>query len=45
MGSEMCIRDRVKEEISLLMNMVDDGEIYPSAAAQKILKKCIVETD
>lgn len=38
-------KEEVKEEISLLMNMVDDGEIYPSVAAQKILKKCIVETD
>jgi LAO/AO transport system kinase len=41
----MLDKEEVKEEISLLMNMVDDGEIYPSAAAQKILKKCIVETD
>ena len=29
----------VKEEMSGLMNMVDNGEIYSSAAAQKILKK------
>ena len=41
----MLDKEEVKEEISLLMNMVDDGEIYPSAAAQKILKKCIVEID
>ena len=41
----MLDKEEVKEEISLLMNMVDDGKIYPSAAAQKILKKCIAETD
>jgi LAO/AO transport system kinase len=41
----MLDKKEVKEEISLLMNMVDDGKIYPSAAAQKILKKCIAETD
>ena len=38
-------KEEVKKEISLLMDMVADGEIYPSAAAQKILKKCIVDTD
>ena len=31
--------EKVKEEMSALMNMVDNGEIYSSAAAQKILKK------
>ena len=31
--------EEVKEEMSALMNMVDNGEIYSSAAAQKILKK------
>ncbi len=41
----MLDKEEVKEEISLLMNMVDEGKIYLSAAAQKILKKCIAETD
>ena len=31
--------EEVKGEMSALMNMVDNGEIYSSAAAQKILKK------
>jgi LAO/AO transport system kinase len=37
----MLDNEEVQEEISLLMSMVDNGEVYPSAAAQKVLNKCI----
>jgi LAO/AO transport system kinase len=41
----MLDNEEVQEEISLLMSMVDNGEVYPSAAAQKVINKCIGEIE
>ena len=41
----MLDKQEIQEEISLLMNMVDNGEVYPSAAAQKVINKCIGEIE
>ena len=37
----MLDKKEIQEEISLLMSMVDNGEVYSSAAAQKVISKCI----
>ena len=41
----MLDKQEIQEEISLLMSMVDNGEVYPSAAAQKVISKCIGELE
>ena len=41
----MLDKQEIQEEISLLMSMVDNGEVYSSAAAQKVISKCIGELE
>jgi LAO/AO transport system kinase len=41
----MLDKQEIQEEISLLMSMVDNGEVYSSVAAQKVISKCIGELD
>ena len=41
----MLDKKEIQEEISLLMSMVDNGEVYSSAAAQKVISKCIGELE
>ena len=41
----MLDKKEIQEEISLLMSMVDNGEVYSSVAAQKVISKCIGELE
>ena len=41
----MLDKQEIQEEISLLMSMVDNGEVYSSVAAQKVISKCIGELE
>ena len=41
----MLDKQEIQEEISLLMSMVDNGEVYSSVAAHMVISKCTGKLD